>query len=420
MILYALILLSIPAVAVEVPADELAGLKKDAPQVFLDCHGCDQTYIKSEINYVNYVREPREADLHILITSQGTASGGGEHTLTFIGQKRFDKQTTTLKYYSQRTGTSDENRTGLVKSLQTGLVPYLAQTSLARLLAVDLQWKLKTDEVKDKWRQWMFNIRTSTSLNKNDSYDRFYISGSVTASRITPHLKMNYNANASYNRSAYHLPEEEYAYHTENYGLSGTVVKSMGDHWSMGGNTVYSTSTYGNTKLSLTLAPAVEYDIFPYSEATRKQVCFFYKLGVKKVNYQEETIYDKWDETLFFQSLSVDTEITQPWGSVWGTLEGLHYFHDLSKNRLSLYMGLSVRLFKGMTVGLGGGYSRINDQLSLPKGELTQEEILLSLKQMTMTYSYNCYVSFSYAFGSIYSNVVNPRFSGVFNDNQYN
>ena len=42
--------------------------------------------------------------------------------------------------------------------------------------------------------------------------------------------------------------------------------------------------------------------------------------------------------------------------------------------------------------------------------ELTLEGILLSRKQLATDYEYNLRVGVRYTFGSIYSNVVNPRF----------
>jgi len=50
-------------------------LKKTAVKVYLDCGRCDIEYIKTEITFVNYVRDRLEAQVHILITTQTTGSG---------------------------------------------------------------------------------------------------------------------------------------------------------------------------------------------------------------------------------------------------------------------------------------------------------------------------------------------------------
>lgn len=60
--------------------------------------------------------------------------------------------------------------------------------------------------------------------------------------------------------------------------------------------------------------------------------------------------------------------------------------------------------------GSGGGASLIHDQLNLVKQDLTTDEILLQRKELATQYQFFTSFGFSYTFGSIYNNVVNPRF----------
>jgi len=54
-----------------------AGRQADALRVFLDCdRGCDFDYLRQEITFVNYVRDRRDAQVHVLITRERTAAGG--------------------------------------------------------------------------------------------------------------------------------------------------------------------------------------------------------------------------------------------------------------------------------------------------------------------------------------------------------
>jgi len=65
--------------------------------------------------------------------------------------------------------------------------------------------------------------------------------------------------------------------------------------------------------------------------------------------------------------------------------------------------------------GGGGSYSRVRDQLGLRKESATDEEILLRLRELETSFRYFVSLGLTYTFGSIYSNVVNPRFgSGGF------
>ena len=50
--------------------------------VFLDCdRGCDFEYLRQEATFVDYVRDPRDAQVHVLVTRQRTGGGGREYRL---------------------------------------------------------------------------------------------------------------------------------------------------------------------------------------------------------------------------------------------------------------------------------------------------------------------------------------------------
>ena len=56
----------------------------------------------------------------------------------------------------------------------------------------------------------------------------------------------------------------------------------------------------------------------------------------------------------------------------------------------------------------------MRDQLSLPRSSATDQEILLQRRELATEYQYSLSVGVSYTFGSIYNNVVNPRFGKKF------
>lgn len=47
-------------------------------RVFADCqaYGCDFDYFRTEIPFVDYVRNRQDASIHILVTADGTGGGG--------------------------------------------------------------------------------------------------------------------------------------------------------------------------------------------------------------------------------------------------------------------------------------------------------------------------------------------------------
>ena len=63
-----------------------------------------------------------------------------------------------------------------------------------------------------------------------------------------------------------------------------------------------------------------------------------------------------------------------------------------------------------MSFEIDGSYTRIRDQLALPAGGASYEEILLRQRQLATGYNYSFSAGFNFSFGSTRSNVVNPRF----------
>jgi hypothetical protein len=188
------------------------------------------------------------------------------------------------------------------------------------------------------------------------------------------------------------------------------IVRSLSDHWSIGISADAYASTYSNIRASYGVQPAIEYDLFPYSKSTRKEFRILYQVGRRARRYYEITLYDKMEEALYDQSLDFAFELKQPWGTVEIDVSGSHYLHDADKYRMDVHGEISLRLFKGLSFNTYGGYSRIHDQLSLPRGEATKEDILLRRRQLATQYDYWFSAGFAFAFGSIYNNIVNPRF----------
>jgi hypothetical protein len=123
-------------------------LKKTAPRVYIDGEHLDMNFIKTEIQFVNYVRDRKEADVHVLITQQGTGSGGNEYTLTFIGLGDYESVSNELKFYSNKTETRDESRRGLVDILKLGLISYVARTPLGGKIRLNLDGRPSVMAVK--------------------------------------------------------------------------------------------------------------------------------------------------------------------------------------------------------------------------------------------------------------------------------
>ena len=169
-------------------------------------------------------------------------------------------------------------------------------------------------------------------------------------------------------------------------------------------------STFENIRFSFGGAPAVEFNVFPYSAYTRRQLRALYAVGVRHARYYEETLFGKTEETLPLHELSLTYEQREQWGSLQARTEWSQYLHDLDKSRLEADGELSVRVARGLSVEGQISGSRIRDQISLPARDATDEEILLRLRELQSGYEFSFSVSLTYTFGSIFSSVVNPRF----------
>ena len=394
------------------PDSSIVKYRKDALKVFFDCSYCDEDYIRQEISFINYVRDRKEAEVHIMVTRERTGSGGRNYTFHFLGQNGYSKLSDTLTYISKTDDTREEVRSGQVKVMKLGLIPYVLKTPLAQFLNINYKPPVEEKIVEDIWNQWVFNIDIGAELDGEKSERSHELSGRFSAGKVTPEWKMDFDLEYEVDRDEFDTEDELIISTQESKSFDGLIVKSLNDHWSVGGGFDFGSSTYRNYKFRGMLAPGIEYYIFPYSESTRKQVRILYYLGYSYNNYKDTTIYNKTEESLFVQGLEIAMEFTQKWGSIRGNIGYSNYFHDWSKNNLSSFVSLNFRVAKGLELRFGGGGSLIHDQLALVKGGASMEEILLERQELETSYSYFTRFSISYTFGSIYNNVVNPRFGG--------
>jgi hypothetical protein len=232
----------------------------------------------------------------------------------------------------------------------------------------------------------------------------------LSANRITEKSKFESSLSIDLENNKYVYSDTTYRSSTRDEYLYLSYVKSINDHWSTGGSTNIQTSSYSNYDLSVKIMPGIEYDIFPYSQSTRRQLRLLYQVGFEINNYTDLTMRDKLEETLAFQSLSASLSVIQKWGSVSSSLTWKNYFFNWSYNNLRLNTSANLRIIKGLSFSIYGSIALVHDQISLPLGNASLEDVLLQRKMQATDYSYYTSFGLTYTFGSIYNNVVNPRF----------
>lgn len=402
--------------------------------VYLDCQtwGCDHDFFRTEIDWVNWVRDRNVADVHILLTAQETGAGGRQFQLNFIGLRAFGAVADTMGVSTGPTATEDDRRRSLAQRLRVGLLRYASRTTLIDRIqvtlppATDEAAPAAADAQDDPWNFWVFRVGLNGNVNGESRSSFGRVSGSFSASRITDEWKFTLRTNGSYNENTFELSDgEEVVTIRRSYGADGLLAKDLGAQWSGGILASASSSTFSNYDVVFRVAPAVEYNVYPYAESTRRQLTLRYSIGPRHLNYEEETLYGKLSDNVVEQLLEAELQTRQPWGSISAGASASHYLGweaapgtvaeldvDGARYSLGLSGGVQLRIMKGLSFNMDGFYSKVRNQIGLRRGEASDEDILLRIRELDTDYNFFAAIGLSYTFGSIYNNVVNPRFSG--------
>ena len=187
--------------------DTLSTLRDQALNIFLDFDRGDQNFIRTEITYVNYVRDRTQADVHVLATTQRSGSGGREYTFTFIGQNNYVSMDDTLAFLSNQTNTEDEVRGGYTRVIKMGLMRYVARTPRADQININFNQRSSRRAVKDRWDYWVFSVDRRTFLNGEERRNQFNLDGSISANRVTLNWKTRLSLRANYNENNFTLSD---------------------------------------------------------------------------------------------------------------------------------------------------------------------------------------------------------------------
>ena len=417
--------LATSSVLAQDPVTVTAAAPQSAMTVYLDCdnYGCDFDHFRTELTMVNWVRDRQVADVHILVTTQETGAGGREFTVTFLGLKQFAGVTDTLKYVAPPASTEDDMRKGLANVFRLGLVRYFARTPQVAQVTVNFtttaQGSAQTSAKKDRWKAWVFSTGFNGFGYGEEKYKDFNVRGNFNADRVTETWKTRFNLSENYSETRNTYPvcsgtpslclDTTDVNIRRGYNASILQVRSVNRHVSVGMRLMAFSSTYENYESVVRVFPAIEYNIFPYGESTRRQLTAEYNVGYGHFIYDTLTIFDKESESMPTQRVSIGMKQREPWGSIDLNSTVTNYLQDRKLYRISSFGEISVRLFRGFEIRGFGGYDKINDQFNLRKATLTPEQILTREFQLGTGYSFFTGINISYTFGSIFNNVVNPR-----------
>jgi hypothetical protein len=406
-----------------------ATLQAEAIRVFLDCQGrvrgCDRDFFVTDVNFVNWMRDRFDADVQVLVVAFTTGGGGTENTITFIGRRRFEGLADTLVVNTLPNDPDDRIRRELARAFKLGLTRYVARSPIASRMQVvyaapfGQRQQASAADLKDKWNLWTYSANTNTFVRAEERQQQLNASLNLSANRATEMWKLNFSISGNGNRQRFRIPatatRPEFTVTNEQrtYNLNSLSVRTLNDHWSAGLKLGAGYSDFLNQKLALRAQPAIEYNLFPWTEQTRRQLTFLYNIGPNLYRYQRTTVFDLDEETRFSQQLTASLVARQQWGSTNISLDWINYLHDFDRNALTLSGSLDLRLGRGFSLTVNGSAARINDQIYLPRAGNTEEEILLQRQALETGFRITTNIGVRYTFGSIYNTIVNQRFSSL-------
>ena len=381
--------------------------------LFTDCE-CNKTLLKQEINYVNHAIDPTGAQVNLFIVTNYLSNGGRVFNLNFKGQHELTGNQLSFKVPVSAVMTGREIDEELTSRIKLGLAGFLAGTPYAALadVSVDLEEEVEatTEEKVDNWNAWIFEATARFNTSKESRRSRTDLRLRFDADRTTPELRLRFQPNFFYRtQRVVQADGTELTSLRKDAWFNSSVVKSISDHFSVGFFASGSSSTFRNIDYGVWLAPAIEYNFFNYNEVPFKEFTVAYRLAWSHNNYTEETIFFQTEESLMRQVVNVDLRLRQRWGNIFAGISGSHFLSDFNKNRLELRGEADIRVMKGLSFNVGGSYRIINDQISLPRGEASVEDILLGQSQLATNFEAELSFGLKYTFGSLYNNVVNTR-----------
>jgi hypothetical protein len=393
----------------------------EALRVFLDCDTwrCDSRYFRTEIAFVNWVRDRAVAQVHVIVTDVRTGGGGTTFTFDFLGLEDLEGRDDQLAYTVLATDTDTEVLAGLTRVIGLGLARYATlagrppEVSFPELEEyAETDRLVSTDQIDDPWDFWVFEIGADVEFEGEEAEEQRRFSGDLQAQRTTEIWKVDFRADWNLfhdriERSDGTVRNDDRTEWRANVG----VAYALADHWSLGMEAGGDASTRRNQEAGANIGTGVEYSVFPYEEAPRRSLTAQYGIGLRYFDWEEETIFRQTEELRAQHELVLTLFQRQPWGEARASASGRQFLHDLERYSLSLFGELEFRIVRGLNLEVELDVEWLKDQIYISGEGLTDEDIFLGRFDRPTDYEYEFSVGLSFEFGSIYNNVVNNRFN---------
>ncbi len=387
-------------------------------RVFLDCPsgGCDRDFLITDLPFALWTQDRLDADVHLLVTRIGTPAGGSEFTMGFIGQRRFAGRVDTLVTFVPPNTSDDTRRREIARVAKIGLLRYAARLPGQERFSVVYAAPLTsapavgTAGADDPWNLWVYRARVNANGSAESRESDYELGASLSASRTAEVWKLDFSVQNEYRANRYELSDStERRFIRRSFDASFRAVRSLSRHWSVGTRVASEQSDFRNLDASGELDLSAEYNYFPWAEATSRQLIALVAVGARYNDYEEVTIRDLTTELRPIARAIIAGESRQAWGTVDASLRYARYLHDSETYSISFNGRTSLRLSRGLSLDLRGEAAKVNDQLYLPRGDATDEEVLTRQRSLATAFRLNGSIGLSFTFGSIFNSIVNPR-----------
>ncbi|MDP2089707.1 MAG: hypothetical protein Q8J84_09940 [Flavobacteriaceae bacterium] len=382
-------------------------------KIFLNCNYCDETYIKQNLTFVEFVRDQKFADVILLFRTQQNGSGADTYEIEFTGQNNYNEIQDKLIFSTNADNTDNEVRDLIFKNIKLGLIRYWIKNGKQDKITIQIEKEISgpIEDEKDPWNKWVFNLGIDGFFYGQETSQDENLSFSATVKQVTEKNKFYLRARLNNSKSVFTYDNVDIISKRKSTNINLYDVVSINSHWSVGAFATVGKSTYNNYSFYSSFKPAIEYNFFSYKDSSKKQLTISYKIGGIQNNYAEKTIFNKEKEFLWEHGLNLGGSVKQNWGNITSEVSYQSFLHDSDLNQFSFHLGTNFRILKGLSFNISGNYSITDNQINLAGRNLSLEELLLRQQQVKSGYNYFISTGLNYSFGSIYNTIVNPRFN---------
>jgi hypothetical protein len=409
------------------PVQERAPLR-----VFYDCSGpitCNPDHLRTEIPWVSWATNREDADVHAISTREDLGGGGINIFLSLQGLGAMSHLSDEMNFTTPGTDVMRVRIDGFTRMFKLALMRFALERGLGsefdllftprEQLLTDVSTALTSPgdqtsvaaQIDDPWNYWTFRVGLTGNLSSTQTRSSHRLNLNLGADRITADWKFTLASSGSVLREEIELSGGRIIQNDRDaWNVSTIIVRSVSPHLSTGFDVSGGKEQDNNREGQYAINPAVEWNYYPYDEASRRQLLVHYGAGFEHNNYEEQTIFGVMRETVPFHRFGVQYSAVETWGQATVNVDASQYLHASGLYNYGARGNLSFRVLRGLDLTLNATAQRIADQINISASELSDEEILLGREALPTSYSYQGSLGFNYRWGSSFANIVNARF----------